>query len=71
VAYTKDQRLADERQKDLRKKCLELWEVKDGVRRAPFRSDPTDTCNSLITGSKGNHIDVLQVLNIIRINLVT
>jgi len=70
VAYTKDQRLADERQKDLRKKCLELWGVKDGVRRAPFRSDPKDTCNSLITGSKGNHIDVLQVLNIIRINLV-
>lgn len=56
VAYTKDQRLADDRQKDLRKKCLELWEVKDGVRRAPFRSDPKDTCYSLITGTKGNHI---------------
>jgi len=56
VAYTKDQRLADDRQKDLKKKCLELWDVKDGVRRAPFRSDPKDTCNSLITGTKGNHI---------------
>lgn len=54
MAFTKDQRLADERQKDLRKKCLELWEVKDGVRRAPSRSDPLDTCNSLITGTKSN-----------------
>lgn len=56
VAYTKDQRLADERQKDLRKKCLELWEVKDGVRRAPFRSDPIDTCNSLVAGTKSNFL---------------
>jgi len=54
VAYTKDQRLADERQKDLRKKCLDLWEVKDGVRRAPFRNDPQDTCNLLVTGTKSN-----------------
>lgn len=55
VAYTKDQRLADERQKDLRKKCLEQWEVKDGVRRAPFRSDPQDFCNSIVVGSKSNY----------------
>lgn len=55
MAYTKDQRLADERQKDLRKKCLELWEVKDGVRRAPFRSNPQDTCNSLVIGPKSTY----------------
>lgn len=55
MAYTKDQRLADERQKDLRKKCLELWEVKDGVRRAPFRSTPQDTCNSLVIGPKSTY----------------
>lgn len=64
MAYTKDQRLADDRQKDLKKKCLELWEVKDGVRRAPFRSDPKDTCNSLITGTKGNHICVFDIIRI-------
>jgi hypothetical protein len=52
VAFTKDQRLADERQKDLKKKCLELWEVRDGVRRAPFRNDPQTTCNSLVGGTK-------------------
>lgn len=65
VAYTKDQRLADERQKDLKKKCLEQWEVKDGVRRAPFRSDPQDFCNSIIVGSKSNHIvyKLLSTLN--------
>lgn len=56
VAYTKDQRLADERQKDLKKKSLELWDVIDGVRRAPFRSDPQDTCNALVTGSKSNNL---------------
>lgn len=61
VAYTKDQRLADERQKDLRKKCLELWEVKDGVRRAPFRNNPQDTCNSLIAGTKSNNIISFKV----------
>lgn len=55
VAYTKDQRLADERQKDLKKKCLELWDVRDGVRRAPFRNDPQTTCNSLVGGTKSNH----------------
>ncbi|XP_060876031.1 cap-specific mRNA (nucleoside-2'-O-)-methyltransferase 1 isoform X2 [Metopolophium dirhodum] len=63
VAYTKDQRLADDRQKDLKKKCLELWEVKDGVRRAPFRSDPKDTCNSLITGTKDFLQSLPEVLN--------
>lgn len=56
VAYTKDQHLADERQKDLRKKCLELWKVKDGVRRAPTRNNPQDICNSLIAGTKSNNI---------------
>lgn len=55
VAYTKDQRLADERQKDLKKKCLNLWGVIDGVRRAPFRSDPHDTFNALVTGPRSNH----------------
>lgn len=54
MAYTKDQRLADERQKDLKKKCLELWKLKDGVRRAPFRCDPHDFCNSIVAGSKSN-----------------
>lgn len=54
VAYTKDHRLADERQKDLKKKCLEVWEVKDGVRRAPFISDPQDYFNSLVSGLKSN-----------------
>lgn len=63
MAYTKDHCLADERQKDLRKKCLELWEVKDGVRRAPFRNDPQNTCNSIVTGSKSNYIIILLCLN--------
>lgn len=63
MAYTEDHRLADERQKDLRKKCLELWEVKDGVRRAPFRNDPQNTCNSIVTGSKSNYIIILLCLN--------
>lgn len=56
VAYTKDQCLADERQKDLKKKCLDLWDIKDGVRRAPFRNNPQDTCNSLIAGTKSNYV---------------
>lgn len=54
VAYTKDHRLADERQKDLKKKCLDLWEVKDGVRRAPLTSNPQDAFNSLVSGQKSN-----------------
>lgn len=58
MAYTKDHRLADERQRDLRKKCLQIWEVKDGVRQAPFRSNPNDTCNSLVTGNTSNYIIV-------------
>lgn len=61
MAYTKDHCLVDERQKDLRKKCLDLWEVKDGVRRAPFRSDPQDTCNSLIIGSKSSYIIIFNL----------
>lgn len=55
MAYTKDQRLADERQKDLKKKCLDLWGINDGVRRAPFRSDPQVTFNALVTGSRSNY----------------
>lgn len=62
MAYTEDHRLADERQKDLRKKCLELWEVKDGVRRAP-RNDLLSTLNSIVTGSKSNYIIILMCLN--------
>ncbi|XP_050548974.1 cap-specific mRNA (nucleoside-2'-O-)-methyltransferase 1 isoform X2 [Daktulosphaira vitifoliae] len=52
VAFTKDHRLADDRQKDLKKKCLEMWNVKDDVRRAPFRGDIHIASNNLITGSK-------------------
>lgn len=63
MAYTKDHRLADERQGDLRKKCLELWEVKDGVRRAPLRNNAQSTCSSIVTGSRSNYIIILLCLN--------
>lgn len=68
VAYTKDQRLADERQKDLKKNCLELWDVRDGVRRAPFRSDPHDACNSIIAGTKSKHFIDLKYIILSNVN---
>ncbi|XP_050440326.1 cap-specific mRNA (nucleoside-2'-O-)-methyltransferase 1 isoform X2 [Adelges cooleyi] len=52
VAFTKDQRLADDRQKDLRKMCLDLWDVKDDVRKAPPRDEAPAACNKFITGSR-------------------
>lgn len=60
VTYTKDQRLSDTRQKDLRKKCLELWNVKDDVRRAPpSDGDPQKVCNNIIAEKKGNFLFLL------------
>lgn len=54
-AFAKNIDLYEVRQSDVRKQCLEKWQIPDEVRTAPSRQDPKDAFEKMVTTDKSTY----------------
>ncbi|KAK7872080.1 hypothetical protein R5R35_004564 [Gryllus longicercus] len=59
AAFCRDTSLSEPKQAEMRRKCLEYWEIPDRARTAPPKISPDSKCDDLLRAAKTN-MTVLQ-----------
>lgn len=60
MEYSEDETLIEEKQNQLKKECMDAWEIPIKARREPSRDQAEFICRRLLDNDSGNFIFIFQ-----------